>query len=303
MRDDLKKRLLNSSKYIDKEFLFSLFEVFESYNINEEILEKAVNLITHENNTYNFYTIPAILLSNAAIKKSYSYKKERKYEFFEYLEQLKKVKGSEYMKQFFEKTILKIEQEFNNINSNELPNSNNKYTFFHFFVKELILDNPDDLKLIYDTESVTMTDEGSVIAVIGGVNVGHLDYEKNGQNCIKGIDFRTLPGLEGMGIGSFIFYDLCHRLKKEGGDFSFIAFCVKVDGNAARIYEKWGAYPFDIFIDEETGEECVVRLTEEIINEYNIKFCGYLFSSDVIKEIANKKSKIYTHSEQLQLIK
>ena len=290
MRADLQARLnefLGNTKYINTDWFKYFFSMLDKCDVDENIIAKYMD--------YAFApeSIAGAKSSLGASKKNVfnntvdSEKAIR--EFFDYMESISQTKGMEYLKTFLENGVGAIEADM----ATHKEEGHTKNTcFFNMFLRQLIKENPQGVKL--ESLGTHMKDitvggmPGNIEVVMAGVSLGHLHFEEDKSNVktIQFTEFRTLPGLEKLGLGSYMFQEFCREICAYKDEYSALAWSVKKGKDGEKAYSKWGAYPIDATYSEDDGWGLnTTPLTKEEYDAWQGQML-YYFTPDMVKKNA-----------------
>jgi len=228
---------VNEFKY---EWCGRFIAMLEQAGVDEETISLAKKLMMDERNEFSHTKMSKSPFNQFNVKKS----RESAEDFFNYLERLANEKGRDYIKTFLTETVQHIAIMFDEY---EKLGKSEKTNFLNLFLKQLIKERPQDIKV--ETFGCPMKDisektgDGTIEIVIAGVSIGHIcfgDYVI-GAKTIDIIDFRTLPGMERLGLGGFLFNKFCRQLKDERPGYVATAVNVMEGRDGEKAYEKWGA--------------------------------------------------------------
>ena len=133
-------------------------------------------------------------------------------EFFKYMSEMSDKLGQDKFKTFLETSLTEIQQDFKTYKEG---NHSAKTNFINLFMKRLVIENPQDVKIeTSDTKIKDVLQEdgsGRIATTIAGIEVGHISYDREdiAMPTISFTDFRTLPGLERLGLGTYMFTKFC----------------------------------------------------------------------------------------------
>lgn len=285
MENEIEKSI-NSLEVMHKEWFYQFFDMLKKCEVDNSFIEKALELILSENNRYSgsIGTINIFINNNKA--------KSNIDNFFDYLDKMFQKMGYNKFKEFLEKTIMNIERDFENHKS---VNHAMKTNFFNLFLRELILENPQDVNI----EFLELQDAGRLDVKLDKISLGHIEYEETLANrkLIMFSDMRTLPGLERMGLGSYMFYMLCSKIANEKPGYALMAWGVMKGRDGEKAYSKWGGYPTFPEYGDNGWEFVEHKLTQEEYNEAP-KIIAYYFPENIIEENSKKTNKIYGLQKQ-----
>ena len=273
-----------------------LIEMMERYGLDQETINLAIQLIVDDRCKYYIGGSKMNLLNNN------SFGNQCVENFFNYLSGIERKFGPENMKVFLTNTIYKISD---NMDAYEKLDRSKPTNFINLFLRELVILFPQDVKLM--DLGVPMkdlgpnTDSGNIEAIIGGVYLGHIHFDegKTNVNNIQFTDFRTLPGLERLGLGSYIFGEFCRQVVAEKPGYTVTACNVANGKDGEKTYSKWGAFPtnnymldgYDFYYDEKP-------LTQEELDAWGDNPKLYYFTHETIQHLAEKESPLYGHDTE-----
>ena len=223
--------------------------------------------------------------------------------FFKYLKDMEKEIGKEEFKQFLLTSLEQIKADYTQYLEEKHSAPTN---FFNLFMKRLLVKNPQDVEIRQmgaKIENLNEENEGRIDILIGGVSVGHLEYDKMKSKIplLSFFEFRTLPGLERLGLGTYMFSEFCEEVVKIYPDASILATNVAKDKDGSKTYSHWGAYPIITTlssVDEKIMD--IVPLSKEEYNSRKGPFI-YYFSPDIVKKCAEKSVKYSRSSTPLSI--
>ena len=148
-----------------------------------------------------------------------------------------------------EDTIDQIEVDYKQYEESHKGIPHGKTNFLFLFLRNLAQAQKQDVGIESRGTAIdkinSATTGAEIKATIGGAELGHLRFEEVSANVphLQFTEFRTLPGLEKMGLGSYIFYDFCQRINEKRPGYGLIAWSVKKGRDGSHAYSAWGGYP------------------------------------------------------------
>lgn len=289
-----------SKRGYNMSFFDGFLEMLEKYGLDQETINLAIQLIIDERGEYSLGGSQRNLLSNN------KYGKNCVENFFSYLYQMGDKLGPEDMKNFLTTSIHNISQ---NMDAYEGMNRSKPTNFINLFLREIVISFPQDVKLeIWGTPMKDISPDslaGNIEATIGGVSLGHLHFEEAVSNIknIQFTDFRTLPGLERLGLGSYMFSEFCRQLETDKPGYTATAYNVMRGKDGEKTYSKWGAYPtnsymvenYDFYFDEKP-------LTPEEYEAWGDHSMLYYFNQETIHNLAERESPTYGVDDDIEEI-
>ncbi len=267
--------------------------MLDKYGLNEETKELAIKLMIDERNEY----------SHGGLNTSYCLTAKHRggvarANFFRYIDDLSQKYGEDFVRNFITNALSDVSANFD---AYEGMNRHAKTNFVNLFLREVVEAFPQDVKIEMGSGKhlkdwgASGTNFGNLEATIAGVTIGHLHFEdgKTNVNNIQFTDFRTLSGLERLGLGTHMFSEFCRLVEEHKPGYTLLAFNVAKGRDGEAAYTRWGAYPtnsyrvqgYDFYFDEKP-------LTQE---EYNVWQANmfYYFNQDVVHSMAETRSSIY----------
>jgi hypothetical protein len=218
-------------------------------------------------------------------------------EFFDYMQHMLNAKGMDYMKTFLENSIDNI---YEDKKIHEAEGHTKKTYFFNLFLRQLIKENPSSVRLeslgTHMKDVSTGTLPGNIEAIIAGVSLGHLHFEEDKANIphIQFTEFRTLPGLERLGLGSYMFQEFCREICAYKPGYAAMAWSVKKGKDGEKAYSRWGAYPIDATYSEDKGWGLnTTPLSQEEYDTWDGQMICY-FTPEMVRKNASISSSKYT---------
>lgn len=210
-------------------------------------------------------------------------------DFYSYLGGKRKEEGSEFT-DFIKSSLRQIKIDFQ---KHKQENHSAKTNFLNLFMRQLLIRYPQDVEFKNDGSTVKKlnpnSSDGAIYALLGGVAVGHIHFCEERANIptIQFTDFRTLAGLERLGLGTSIFIEFCKQIEQFKPKHSVVAWNVVAGKDGSKTYSKWGAYPImaSAVHDYWTFDPAPV-------NEYSGGMI-YYFSPTIIHNFAKRKNCKY----------
>lgn len=267
----------------NKEWFYRFFEMLEKCDVDQETIDKALNLILKEGILYYKSTmgIGSVFTNSIDSKRDIE-------SFFLYCENLIQEKGKEEFKSFFQRIIdnvcIVFDEKFKDKEKRKRVN------IYYLIMREFVLNNPEKVKMV----STGTIKDGSISIYFEGIAIGHITYEeiKANMKVIEFDDFRTMPGLEKIGLGTYLFTEFCKKVAEDADDYAVIAWGVMKGRDGEKAYSAWGGFPVCPQVDGEVTQITEKPLTEE---EYAAAPTSihYLFTRDVVVENSKRESKRY----------
>ena len=275
---------LKNLKCANKTWFYRFLAMFEESNVNAQTIEKALNLILDNDNQYGVIVgTDNIFLNNPKATKCIE-------SFFAYMAELALSEGTENFKKILENIIEKVETDFLNIKN---EGAKIKTNFFYLFMRELLLQKPEDIQINWNIKNGNRY-EGRLDFVLAGVSLAYLSFAEEPANVKLVVydDFRTLPGLEKLGVGSHMFVELCKKVVEDKPGYSIMACGVLKGKDGEKAYSSWGGYP----IDPKSNNRCwIINEKPLTAEEYNkaSNFIMYYFSNKIVAKNASKQNVRY----------
>lgn len=258
---------LKEMKYnmgVNLKWLDYFFEMLYQSGVKDELIEEILeiacdkDLNTFENRGIHDpkYVFNKNKLGEKSLKDNLNYLLEIKSKM-NYLE----------FKDYLERILENIKKSYDKYYTEEQHTK--KTNIFELFTKELILKNPQDVKIDKKEEKC-----GIFRLEFAGVNIGHIIFDVgdlNGENRVIFPEFRVNPGLERIGLGSYLFSDFCRYVKDMYPNLPVVATMVKYGGDGEKAYKAFGG----------EGIKC------------NDEFGIYYFDPTVVEQLSKKESKRY----------
>lgn len=213
--------------------------------------------------------------------------------FFKYLKNMENEIGTEEFKKFLLSSLKQIKLDYTKYLEEQHSAPTN---FFNLFMRRLVIKNPQDVEIKQmgaKIENLTEENEGRIDILVGGVSIGHLEYDKMKSRIplLSFFEFRTLPGLERLGLGTYMFSQFCREVAKQHPNTAILATNVAKDKDGSKTYSSWGAYP--IITTLSSVDEKIIDLVPISKQEYNSNKGPfiYYFSPDIVKICAEKPVK------------
>lgn len=212
--------------------------------------------------------------------------------------------GKDKFKAFLEKTLLQIADEYEEYKKNGYAK---RTSLKNLFLKHLVLEHPEDVVFEYGGTPIEKmsADEysSSILLKIAGMQIGDIVFEETNGNLpiVQFNDFRTINGLEKMGLGSHLFIEFCKQMVKYKQGYSVMAWNVMKGHDGEKVYSKWGAYPVECYFDKDFWEINTTPLTDEQTDEfYGNHGRIYYFSPERIEEISKWPNYRYGEQEKTE---
>ena len=286
------ERFYGMGGLIEKQFFVEFMDMLNKYGVSEEIKELAIKLINDDRNKYSpgGMNLPNCLtakLRGDSIRAN----------FFGYIDDLAKKHGDTFVRDFVTSALKDVSINFDIY---ENMSRDTKTNFVNLFLREMVEAFPEDVKIVMGAgkplkDWTNYGNYGNLEVRIAGVSLGHLYFDAGKTNVpnIQFTDFRTLPGLEGLGLGSYMFSELCRQVVEYNPECTILACNVKKGYDGEAVYSKWGAYPtnsykvegYDFYFDEKP-------LTQEEYDAMNGSLI-YYFNVDAVHHMAEYRSDKY----------
>lgn len=298
MNDKLVK--LEGQKF-NTEFLYRFFGMLEKIGIDQETIDRTIDFALSDDMLERYKLRPM----GSSDKKSLFQKHQQKAglidEFFSKLTSQAQEMGVEEYKKFIEGILSKIPEDFEKSEQN-FHISRVKTNFANLFIRNLILQNPQDIKIEY--EKGFGFGQKRMQLTFGGVEIGFITFEEH-EGCYYLLDgdnyaslppsidfseFRIMPGLERLGVGTYLFREFCKEVTSKYPNYSVMANTVHFEGDGRGVYYNWGA---KAFIDG--------KFLEESEFDENVVTVGYYFTPEIIEDFAKKDLPRYDQKKETNL--
>ena len=208
--------------------------------------------------------------------------------FFTYMAELSSRYNNAEFKKFLEEIILSVDKNFCDLKT---KSKGINTSYFYLLMRELYLRNPQDASIRCRMNEGTWY-AGRLDYLLGGISLAQLQFaeEKSNIPTIVFDDFRTLPGLERLGIGSQMFVALSKKIVEEKPSYSIMACGVLKGKDGEMAYRSWGAYP----IYPKSKDRCWEIVERPLTEQEYLKapnFINFYFTKDVVKRNASFLSK------------
>lgn len=211
--------------------------------------------------------------------------------FFKYLSDMAENLGKEKFKEFLKNSLKQIKVDY----AEYLKGKHSAPTnFFNLFMRNLVIANPQDVEMKHmgaKIENLSNENEGRIDVLLGGVSIGHLEYDQMESNTplLSFFEFRTLPGLERLGLGTYMFSEFCREVVEKRPDYAVLACNVAKDKDGSKTYSAWGAYPVNTtFSNMDERIVDTIPITQEEYKNRPGPFI-YYFSPSVVKKCAENQ--------------
>lgn len=282
-------------KKINVEWFERFFNMLEKSGLDEKTILDAMDFAFSEEMSANYKIGGHRNVLNKDIKAKNTHN-----EFFAYMSDMAKKLGPEKFKDFLENSLKEMQKDYDKYVK---EGHSAKTNFVNLFMRRLVIQNPQDLKLEHLGAKVEEMEpeknEGRFDAVIAGVSVGHIEFdeEKGSSKVMRFCEFRTSPGLERLGIGAYLFKALCQEVSTKKPEHAIIAWSVAKGKDGSKAYSVWGGYPIKSAYSDETGRHIIGRMSDSEYEESRGPFIFY-FSPEMVKKNSQKDIKKY----KLQLL-
>ncbi len=303
MKQGIQKRIderFKDVKGISPEWFIRFFDMLDKCGVAQETISKALDFALSEEN----------LNSTAKSSNRDGFNKDPRHtpamldEFFTYLTNISNEIGIDRFREFLEDTLSQMEIDFDDLSKQD----HTKNTCFkNLFLKYLVKSHPKDVQLINSKTPIEElspeTDISTIDLKIGGMSIGDIHFEEVAGNppMITFTDLRTLPGLERMGLGSYVFREFCKQVNEHKHGYSVLAWNVVKDKDGSKVYPKWGAYPVKAYVENDFWEIDTTPLTDKEMDEwYGAHGRAYYFSPEKIEEISKQPNNRYGKQEKVE---
>lgn len=198
------------------------FSMLEQVGIDEGLILNTMNMDFSEEFSSKYLASGKNIFNNCEASQ------KTRDEFFKYMSDMAKKIGPEKFKEFLENSLIEIQKDYKQyLEEGHYAKTN----FVNLFMRRLVIENPQDVKIETTgtkIEDVNENNSGRIAVSIAGIEIGHLLYEGEKYNIptITFTDFRTIPGLERLGLGSFMFTYFCREISQKRPECSIMAFNV-----------------------------------------------------------------------------
>jgi len=275
------------------EWFIRFFKMLEDCGVDEKVIDLALDLLNHPQCKY---ALDSHHDRDVLKKDKCAYQAIE--DFFNYMENLVKEKGVEYLKDFLENAIIQMGMDLETYIKEE--HFSKQTNFFNLFIRQLIKENPQDVRI--DNMGTSMEDlspmssmGGNIEVSIAGVAVGHMHFEgcESNINHVQFTEFRTLPGLERLGLGSLMMSEFCRQLVEYKPGHAAVAWGVKKGRDGEKTYSAWGGYPVTTMGGGEYIEDRPWTSEEYDANNGQMLF---FFPESAVKTLAEKQSTRYPNA-------
>lgn len=306
MKNNTKQEIqdrISAAEQMEKGIMFDwfkrFFEMLESAGVSDEIIIKAMDYslsadglerITAKGNSEGLFrnTQSKVVIEN----------------FFEYMNNMAQNYGKDKFKVFLEKTLLQIADEYEEYKKNGYAK---RTSLKNLFLKHLVLEHPEDVVFEYGGTPIEKMSaeeyQSSILLKIAGMQIGDIVFEEVNGNLpiVQFTDFRTINGLEKMGLGSHLFIEFCKQMVKYKQGYSVMAWNVMKGHDGEKVYSKWGAYPVECYADNDFWEIDTTPLTDEQTDEfYGNHGRIYYFPPERIEEMSKRPNYRYGEQEKTE---
>lgn len=306
MKKDIKQEIqkrIDIAEKLKKGITFDwfrrFFDMLEKAEVSDEIIIKTMDYALSSD---GLERITAKGNSEGFINNKQS--KEAIEKFFEYMGDMAQSYGKGKFKDFLENTLLQIADEYEEYKQHGHAK---RTSLKNLFLKHLVLEHPEDVAFEYSgtqIEKMSAEENPSLILLkIAGMQIGDIKFEEVNGNppIIQFTDFRTLNGLERMGLGSHLFIEFCKQMTEHKHSYSVMAWNVMKGHDGEKVYSKWGAYPVKCYVENDFWEVDTAPLTDEETDEfYGEHGRIYYFSPERIEEISKQPSNRYGKQEKAE---
>lgn len=291
------------TKVINFDWFKRFFEMLESAGVKSEIIIKTMD---YSLSADEFERIIAFKVNGEGLMFRNRHSIVVIENFFKYMNNMAQNYGKEKFKDFLEKTLLQIADEYEEYKKNGYENGT---TLRNLFLKHLVLEHPEDVVFEYGGTPIEKMSTGgyesSISLTIAGMQIAGIKFEevKGNLPIVIFTDFRSIGDLKKMGLGSHLFVEFCKKMVKYKQGYSVMAWNVMKGRDGEKVYSKWGAYPVKCYFDKDKDfwEIDTTPLTEEQTDEfYGEHGRLYYFSPERIKEISKCPNYRYGKQEKTE---
>ena len=293
LRSQINENIIKLNPTINRNWFIRFFDMLDVCGVAEEKIEKAVCLFFDEVNVKNTAVSHKMLMNGSKNQVIID-------NFYNYIKSIIARDGADNFRDFLERTIDQMEVDYQNYEDIHHGTSYKKTNYTMLFLRNLALDYSQDVRL--ESQGVPMKNLqvngscGVIQATIGGAEIGHLHFEEvdSNQPHIQFTEFRTMPGLEKMGLGSYMFLEFCRQIDEFKPGYATVAWSVKKGKDGSKAYSAWGGYPIDAtFVNETDYWDLDTKgLTQEQIDAYEGQML-YYFPPEQVKKLASLPNNIY----------
>ena len=284
---------MDNHRSINPEWFSRFFKMLEDCGVDENIINLALDLLNSPEARFD----SGGNQRNIILKNNFA--AETIENFFNYMENLAKGKGVEYLKEFLENAIIQIGIDLDKYLA---EGHSAKTNFFNLFMRQLIKENPQDVRI--DNLGVGMgeisptSNVGNIEISIAGVSLGHMHFEECESNIphVQFTEFRTLPGLERLGLGSLMMSEFSRQLVEYKPGYGAVAWSVKKGRDGEKAYSAWGGYPVSTGYSEEAGWMIEDRPWTKEEYDANNEQMIFFFPESAIKTLAAKQNTKYPNA-------
>lgn len=290
MRKDLLEKLnefLANTKAINTWWYQRFFELLDECGVSEVRIEKALDWAISDENvsaSLESWVTPFFRRNKEGTASVDS--------FFEYLAQVRAREGEKAFRAFLEAAL---DQMYVDQQTYLKEGHSVRTNLSNLFVRNVVLAHPEDVQL--ESKKTPMSelsydsDDGLIEATIGGAQIGHIKFQLGVESepNIEFTEFRTLAGLERLGIGKMVFGEFCRQINRDRPCSSVCAWNVMKGRDGSKTYSKWGAYP--VVTSSDDGEWKIERaITPEELDQMSEKSSTiYYFAPEVIAHFNDKQ--------------
>lgn len=278
-------------KNINPVWFERFFSMLEQVGIDEDLILNSMDMAFCEEFQSKYLASGKNIFNNCEASQ------KTRDEFFKYMSDMARKMGPEKFKEFLENSLVEIQKDYKQYLE---EGHSAKTNFVNLFMRRLVIENPQDVKIETTgtrIENVNENNSGRIAVSIAGIEIGHLLYEGEGYDIptITFTDFRTIPGLERLGLGSFMFTSFCREISQKRPECSVMAFNVAKGKDGEKTYLSWGAYPIVITLKDNEGKDIEIRpmTEEEHVGNGHI----FYFSPETVKKCSQKEIKQYSQPE------
>lgn len=284
------------NKTYNCEWYVRFFQMLEDCGVDDKIVNFALDLLDRPDNHVGYSnTKRCVTLKNKWGALTIE-------NFFNYMENMVQEIGVDSLKEFLENSIIQMGMDFGKYAA---ENHSNPTNFFNLFMRQLIKTNPQDVML--DDLGEKMQDlslesgDGCIEISIAGVAIGHIHFQEieSATDCLAFTEFRTLPGLERLGLGSVLISELCRQVCEHKPEHMLIATNVAKGHDGDKAYSAWGGYPVMVNYADD-GHTVIIDdkpMSKEYYDSVNHSLV-FAFPNSAVKALAEKENTRYTNTQR-----
>ena len=157
-----------------------------------------------------------------------------------------------------------------------------------------MLEHPEDVVFEYGGTPIEKmsADEysSSILLKIAGMQIGDIVFEETNGNLpiVQFNDFRTINGLEKMGLGSHLFIEFCKQMVKYKQGYSVMAWNVMKGHDGEKVYSKWVPILWSVILIKTFGKLTPLHLPMKKPTNFMDSTDEYIISHQrELKKLAN----------------